>query len=139
MAEAALRGGVKGVVILPVSGVKRFFEEGERLLKAGDVVQACEKIYKAAKDAVKVLVKTHAPEIYRDVESRGRWSVGLLDKGVRNLERELGEDVSHGWAEAWYLHVEGFHEERLKPDAVWWRLKHVKRLVELASNLNLEP
>lgn len=137
MDEAVSERKVEEVVILSVGAVKRFLEEGERLLENGEVVQACEPIYKAAEDAVKVLVKVHAQDIQKEVERKGRWTVSLLDKAVRNLEMKLGEDVSHGWAEAWILHVEGFHEERLDAEAVKWRLKHVRRLVELTNNLSL--
>jgi hypothetical protein len=100
MDEAVSEGKVEEVVILSVGAVKRFLEEGERLLENGEVVQACEKIYKAAEDAIKVLVKVHAQDIQKEVERKGRWTVSLLDKAVRNLEIKFGEDVSHGWAEA---------------------------------------
>ena len=137
MSEAVSEDKIEreGVIITSDEEVKRFLKEGEKLLDDGEIVQACEKIYKAAEDAVKLLAEAHVPDISREAKRRGRWTVSLLDKAVRNLEIELGEDVGRGWAEAWILHVEGFHEERLKEEAVKWRLKHVRRLVELINNL----
>ncbi len=137
MAEAVSGGKVEEeVVTLSVGAARKYIEEGERLLEDGDVVQASEKIYKAAEDAIKLLASVHAPDIYREVEGRGRWTVSTLDKAVRSLESKLGEDVGRGWDAAWVLHVEGFHEERLNEAAVKWRLKHVWRLVELTNNLS---
>ena len=129
-AVSADRVEIEGLVTSSAGRVKRFLKEGEELLKKGEVVQACEKIYKAAEDAVKILAKTHAPDIYREAESRGRWTVSLLGKAVRSLERKLDEDVGRGWDAAWVLHVEGFQEERLDAEAVKWRLRHVIRLVK---------
>lgn len=137
MSEAVPAGKavIEKLVVSSGEEVKRFLEEGEELLKKGEVVQACEPIYKAAEDAVKILAKTHAPDIYGEAESRGRWTLSLLDKAVRNLERKLDEDVGRGWAEAWILHVEGFHEERLDEEAVKWRLRHVLRLVNILKQV----
>jgi len=61
--------------------------------------QASEKIYKAAENTVKILAKTHTPDIYHEAETRGRWTVSLLDKAVRAMESILGEDagVGRGW------------------------------------------
>jgi hypothetical protein len=131
MSGAVSRDKAERLVSLAVVEARGFLKEGEELLKKGDIVQASEKIYKAAENAVKILAKTHIPDIYGEAESRGRWTVSLLDKAVRSLERKLGEDVGRGWDAAWVLHVEGFHEERLDEEAVKWRLRHVLRLVNL--------
>jgi len=114
----------EGVVITSDEEVKRFLKEGEKLLDDGEIVQACEKIYKAAEDAVKLLAEAHVPDISREAKRRGRWTVSLLDKAVRNLEIELGEDVGRGWAEAWILHVEGFHEIPPSPAGTFSCLKN---------------
>jgi len=42
-------------VSLSIAEARGFLKEKEELLKKGDVVQASEKIYKAAKDTVKIL------------------------------------------------------------------------------------
>jgi hypothetical protein len=47
----------------------------------------------------------------------------------------LGEDVGRGWAEAWVLHVEGFHERRLSKEDVIWGLKYMKKLLKLIDSL----
>ena len=100
-------------------------------------MQACEKIYKAAEDAVKILAKEYAPQVYDEAEHNGRWLASLLREAVRRIEIEgrLGEDVSRGWYAAWFLHVEGFHERRLSKEDIAWGLKHVKKLVKLINRL----
>ncbi|HJH27624.1 MAG TPA: hypothetical protein C5S37_12880 [Methanophagales archaeon] len=137
MSESVSAGKVEieGLVTSSAEEVKGFLKEGEELLKKGEVVQASETIYKAAEDTVKILAKTHAPDIYGEAESRGRWTASLLDKAVRSLERKLGEDVGRGWDAAWVLHVEGFHEESLDEEAFKWRLRHVLRLVNILKQV----
>lgn len=49
MSEAVSRGKVEmeGLVITSDEEIKRFLNEGERLLEKGELVQACEKMLKA--------------------------------------------------------------------------------------------
>ena len=44
--------------------------------------------------------------------------------------------MGRDWAEAWILHAEGFHEERLDEEAVKWRLTHVVRLVNILKSFS---
>ncbi len=105
-------------------------------MKKDELVQACEKIYKAAEDAVKILAtKEYAPKVYDAAEHNGRWLASLLKEAVRRIEDRLGEDVGRGWYAAWFLHVEGFHERRLSKEDIAWGLKHVKKLIKLINHL----
>ena len=133
MSEAVSQGNVEieGLVITSGEEVKRFLNEGEKLLEQGELVQACEEIYKAAEDTVRILAKEYAPEVYQKAEHNGRWLASLLREAVRRMESRLGEDVGRGWDAAWVLHVEGFHERRLNKEDIAWELKHVEKLVEL--------
>jgi hypothetical protein len=135
MSEAIPHGRIEGLVITPVEEVKRFLNEGEELLEKGELVQACEKIYKAAEDAVRILAKEYAPEVYQKAEENGRWLASLLREAVRRMETRLGEDVSKGWYAAWFLHVEGFHERRLSKEDIAWGLKHIKKLVKFINSV----
>ena len=58
-AVSADRGkvGIEGLVTSSAEEVKRFLEEGEELLKKGELVQACEPIYARGLKHVKKLVK----------------------------------------------------------------------------------
>jgi len=114
----------------------KFLSEGEGLLEGEDAIQASEKLYKAAEEAVKSLAEVYASDIYEEAKSKGRWTVRLLEKAIDTLAGELGEEIERYWEAAWFLHVEGFHETRLDISSVKRRLKYVKKLVELEQRRN---
>jgi hypothetical protein len=114
---------------------ERFSSEGKELVDRG-LVQAGERLYKAAEEAVKaVAIALKLPEA--DVAARrGRWTTGLLESAVVNIMRrlELGE-LYHWWDSAYKLHVDGFHEARLRSYDVRLRLRDVEALVNLANKV----
>jgi len=55
------------------------------LLKKGDVVQASEKIYKAAEEAVKILAKEHTPD----------------DKAEHNVSLTTQRSCEKDWRHTW--------------------------------------
>ena len=105
----------------------KFLREGEDLVDRGDAIQASEKLYKAAEEAIKEQARIHADakDVYAEAERRGRWNTTLLFKAARILGRE----IRHYWDSAWTLHVEGFHEAKLDLEEVKERLEDVKKLV----------
>ena len=107
----------------------KFLREGEDLVDRGDVIQASEKLYKAAEEAIKeqARINVHAKDVYAEAERRGRWSTTLLFKAARVLG--MGKEIRHYWDSTWTLHVEGFHEARLDIEEVKERVEDVKRLV----------
>lgn len=105
--------------------------EGEKWAEKGDTIQASEKLYKAAEEAVNGLAELYAADTCEEVRRNGRWTVRLLEKAMDGLVRELGEEVRFWWESAWFLHVEGFHETRLDINSVRERVKYVRKLVEL--------
>jgi len=111
--------------------VERYLEEGGRFVERGDPVQASEKLYKAAEEAVKVLAKRLAlPECE---EAEGRWTTTLLFSAVRRLSESVNPQVANWWHAAWFLHVEGFHEARLSVEEVKFRVKFIEELVRFAE------
>jgi len=110
----------------------RFLAEG-RALADRDPVQASEKLYKAAEEAVKALAHLNLSEVLRRVEVRGRWSATDLEKAVLRSSERLGGWVRQSWDAAWVLHVWGFHEARLDAEDVKARVPDVERLVEGAG------
>ena len=111
--------------------MERFLEEGKRLVDE-DPVQASEKLYKAAEEAVKQLARSLGVEdVLKLVEERGRWTVTDLERVVRRL-RSLEPSVVGWWDNANYLHVWGFHEAKLDSESVKIRLPSVEKIVKLA-------
>ena len=110
---------------------ERYLREGESLI-GRDVVQACEKLYKAAEEAIKALAVAENLGEADEARRRGRWTLALLDAAARKLGEKVSERIYDDWDHAYFIHVEGFHEARLKPEQVKARLKYVKELVHLA-------
>ncbi len=111
--------------------MERFLREGRRLVDE-DPVQASEKLYKAAEEAVKLLAEElKMDELLKRVEERGRWTVTDLEKAVKGL-REVEPEIVAWWDHANYLHVWGFHEARLDAESVKMRLPSIEKIVKFA-------
>jgi hypothetical protein len=107
----------------------KYLEEG-RSLADKDPVQASEKLYKAAEEAVKLLaVRFSMEDILKVVGERGRWTVTELEKAVSRISKKLGSWFSVAWDRANYLHVWGFHEAKLDSDAVKERMLDIEKMV----------
>ncbi|WP_196488975.1 PaREP1 family protein, partial [Sulfolobus acidocaldarius] len=68
---------MESINLLSASDV--LIREADELLEKGDIVQASEKYYKAAEEAIKLLVKTlNLKDIIEKVKEEGYWSLGVL-------------------------------------------------------------
>jgi hypothetical protein len=113
----------------------RYLEEGKNLIDR-DPVQASEKLYKAAEEAVKALTTYfNLKDILEDVERSNRWSVGKLEKAVLRISEKVGEWFRSSWDAAWALHVWGFHEAKFDPEDVRTRLPNIERMVSEAQKI----
>jgi len=114
---------------------ERFLAEGKELIDR-DPVQASEKLYKAAEEAVKAIaLALGLPEAAKAME-KGRWMLSLLDDAVYAISEKLGvKELMDWWDAAWFLHVESFHEARLRSIDVAKRYGHVEALVSLAKRV----
>jgi hypothetical protein len=111
----------------------RMLEDARVCIKKGDAVQASEKLYKVAEEAVKVLAgKFELPE-YEDAVRIGRWTTPLLFHAVERMVERLGREIRHYWDSAWTLHVEGFHEARLDVESVAERVEDMRELLRLVE------
>lgn len=113
--------------------IRKYLEEGKEHIRRNDPVQASEKLYKAAEEAVKVISETFAPELREEAMRKGRWTTTLLFKAVERAADRVGEEIIHHWDTAWTLHVEGFHEARLDINSVTRRVKQIEALIRLAE------
>jgi hypothetical protein len=114
---------------------ERFLSEGRGLIDR-DPVQASEKLYKAAEEAVKALATALNLDEAEKALEKGRWTVSLLNDAVYTISEKLGvKELIDWWDAAWFLHVEGFHEARLRSVDVAKRLGHVEALVNLAKRV----
>jgi len=107
----------------------KYLDEGRALVDK-DPVQASEKLYKAAEEAVKALaIFYNLQDVLAGVEEKGRWTVSYLEKAVEAISERLGGWFLQSWDRAWALHVWGFHEAKLDSKAVEIRLPYVERIV----------
>jgi hypothetical protein len=97
-----------------------------------DAVQASEKLYKCAEEAVKVLSGRFKLEEYEEAKRIGRWTTTVLFRAVERIAEVMGRDIEHYWNTTWTLHVEGFHEARLEISYVSRSLEDIEELVRLA-------
>ena len=114
---------------------ERFLSEGRELIDK-DPVQASEKLYKAAEEAVKALaIALNLDEAKKALE-KGRWILSLLDDAIYAISEKLRvKELMDWWDAAYRLHVDGFHEARLRSVDVAKRFGHVEALVNLAKRV----
>ena len=114
---------------------ERFLAEGRELIDK-DPVQASEKLYKAAEEAVKALaIALNLNEAEKTLE-KGRWTVSLLNDAIYAISEKLRvKELMDWWDSAYRLHVDGFHEARLRSIDVAKRFGHVEALVSLAKRV----
>ncbi|MEM2661413.1 MAG: PaREP1 family protein, partial [Nitrososphaeria archaeon] len=75
------------------SMIKSLLSESEVYISKGGVVQASEKLYKAAEECIKLLAKHFKLGEVEVAEEKGRWTVTLLERAVEALTGKLGVDV----------------------------------------------
>jgi hypothetical protein len=113
----------------------RYLEEGRNLADK-DPVQASEKLYKAAEEAVKTLAIALGLDEARKAVEQGRWSSTLLFDTIDTVAIKLKiKELPLWWRAAWVLHVEGFHEARLSGDRIKKDYKYIEAIVEIAKKV----
>ncbi|TRM73678.1 hypothetical protein DJ523_06730 [Sulfolobus sp. E5] len=97
------------------------------------MTQASEKYYKAAEESIKLLVKIlDIKEIMEKVRRRKTWESSILFKAARLIARKTNKyEVIRIWRAAWYLHILGFHEMKIKKE----RVKELSLLVHEIEKL----
>jgi Archaeal PaREP1/PaREP8 family. len=107
-----------------------YYEEAEELLSKGDLVQACEKYYKAAEEAIKLLViENNLKEIIKETQENG-WDSKTLNDAVTGLSYKIGDDIIYMWASAVTLFTA---RKYLDKDLIEEYKKGVKTLIEKAK------
>jgi hypothetical protein len=113
----------------------RYLEEGRNLADK-DPVQASEKLYKAAEEAVKTLAIALGLDEARKAVEQGRWSSTLLFDTIDTVAIKLNiKELPLWWRAAWVLHVEGFHEARLSGDRIKKDYKYIEAIVEITKKV----
>ena len=107
-----------------------YYEEAEEFLSKGDLVQACEKYYKAAEEAIKLLViENNLKEIINEAEEHG-WDSKTLNDAVTELSYKLGDNIIDMWASAVTLFTA---RKFMDKDLIENYKKDIKTLIEEAK------
>ena len=110
--------------------ILKWIKEADELLEKGDVVQASEKYYKAAEEAIKLLVKTlNLTNILEKVAKQKVWDSRLLFDAARMISQE----IYNIWKNAWYLYVYGFHEMKLSDKEVKLISSNIHRIEDILN------
>ena len=107
-----------------------YYEEAEELLTKGDLVQACEKYYKAVEEAIKLLAFEYGlHDVIREAEENG-WDSKTLNDAVSELSKRLGDKIIDAWSSAVTLYTA---RKFLDKDLVELYRDSVKAIVEEAK------
>ena len=90
-----------------------YLEEGDELLKKGDIIQSSEKYYKAAEEAIKILSGILLDDIISEVRNRD-WKTEIINKAVFKLSEILGKWVIESWGSAIALITVNLDEQQVK-------------------------
>jgi len=113
----------------------KYLEEGKTLADK-DPIQASEKLYKAAEEALKAMALVLGLDEARKAVEQGRWSSTLLFDTIDSIAIKLGvNELPLWWRAAWFLHVEGFHEAKLSVERIKKDSKYVNAIVDLAKKV----
>ena len=69
--------------------IKKLLKEADELLSKGDVLQASEKYYKAAEEAIKILSFRNSLGVIFKVNRIGHWNSKLYFDAVDELENSI--------------------------------------------------
>jgi len=116
-----------------VEELKKRFKEALEYANKGDAVQASEKLYKVAENAIKILSEYNKLPEYEIAKKEGTWWTKLLDKAARKLRDIYGEELLDAWTTAYKLHQMGFHEEQLTIEDVLKEAYKIEDLIKIVE------
>ena len=113
------------------SNANILLNEADELLEKGNVVQASEKYYKAAEEAIKLLAKTlNLTNILEKVKEEGYWSLSLLHDAILQISEKLTNEVYEYWKSAIIILT-----ANLSRDVLALEVENVRKLIKLADKV----
>ncbi|MFP3400651.1 MAG: PaREP1 family protein [Acidianus sp.] len=105
-----------------------YLEEADELLDRGDTLQASEKLYKAAEEAIKILSGILLEDdIISEVRNKD-WNTEIINKAVFKLSSILGKWIIESWGSAIALITVNLDAQQIKK----YR-ESIVRLVQVAD------
>jgi hypothetical protein len=112
---------------------EKLLKEADELLKKGDLVQASEKYYKAAEEAIKILVNSLNMEEAKLLKEKGDLNPKELENAVYHVYRKIqDEKILNYWASAIAIITVNLDSEIISDLS-----NDIKELVKIAKRYNL--
>jgi hypothetical protein len=113
---------------------EKLLKEADELLKKGDLVQASEKYYKAAEEAIKMLVNSLNVEEAKLLKEKGDLNPKELENAIYNVYRKIqDEKILHYWSSAIAIITVNLDKEIVSDLS-----NDIKELVKIAKRYNPE-
>jgi len=87
-------------------------------------------LYNAAEKAIILLAKKFVPEIYKQAEEKGSWSLFMLFSVAEEASKKLDKKIKEYWYEAWELRVES-KQYGLSKEFLSKRLVDIEKLIKI--------
>ena len=116
---------------MTVKQLNELVKKAENRLRNDDPVFAAEKLYKAAEESIKILaIKNEIAE-----EDETKWNTYKLNECAKALAAFYGKNLKDNWDIALHqLHMEGFHENNLKPEDILVCIHNITDLIEIVED-----
>jgi hypothetical protein len=112
---------------------EKLLKEADELLNKGDLVQASEKYYKAAEEAIKMLVNSLNVEEAKLLKEKGDLNPKKLENAVYHVYRKIqDEKILHYWSSAIAIITVNLDSEIISD-----LRNDIKELVKTAKRYNL--
>jgi hypothetical protein len=113
---------------------EKLLKEADELLKKGDLVQASEKYYKAAEEAIKMLVNSLNVEEAKLLKEKGDLNPKELENAIYNVYRKIqDEKILRYWSSAIAIITVNLDKEIVSDLS-----NDIKELVKIAKRYNPE-
>lgn len=116
-----------------IGELRKKFGDALNFIKKGDAVQAAEKLYKIAENAIKILSEVNRLPEYETAKEEGTWWTKLLDRAAKKLRDIYGEELLDAWTTAYKFHQMGFHEEQLTVEDILKEAYKIEDLIRMTE------
>lgn len=117
--------------------IETYLRRAKAYMTKDDPIQASEKLYKTAEEAIKFLAEYYKLSEAREAKDGGQWWNKLLNRASMSLVKKTGKQlIDDAWGKAYRAHVFGFHESAYSIKDVKPVVSVVEKLVEYVQEVN---
>ncbi len=114
--------------------IENMMKEAKKYIEEKNAIQASEKLYKVAEECIKILAEKEGIPEFEKAQQKEQWQTYLLSKAATSLAEKLKEEkIITAWADAYDVHVWGFHELKFSMKDVKARIKPIEWLLNFTK------